>query len=175
MSTGKGTQYSPPSPRTPAGMPSARRWSSGSRSASTAAWCGCRGGCSGGCCSSGSTARWHRLPVPTNLAAREGPMNGIGLAVLCLAMLLSGCAGSFRGDASAGPNPTGGVYGAPQYLGTVSWSVRPPAAHFILYAIYRCPGRQKGPCSSHNHRKSRKCRFRRALGRWFGKSAPMKA
>jgi hypothetical protein len=33
--------------------------------------------------------------------------------VHCLAMLLAGCEGSFRGDASAGPNPGGGFYGAP--------------------------------------------------------------
>jgi hypothetical protein len=32
---------------------------------------------------------------------------------LCLAMLLAGCGGSFRGNASAGPNPGGGFYGAP--------------------------------------------------------------
>jgi hypothetical protein len=51
--------------------------------------------------------------MPTNLAARERPMNKIGLAMLCLAMLLAGCGGSFRGDASAGPNPGGGFYGAP--------------------------------------------------------------
>jgi hypothetical protein len=39
-------------------------------------------------------------------------MDKIGLAVLCLAMLLVGCGGSFRGNASARPNP-GGFYGAP--------------------------------------------------------------
>jgi hypothetical protein len=40
-------------------------------------------------------------------------MNKTGLAVLCLAILLAGCGGSLRGDASAGPNPGGGFYGAP--------------------------------------------------------------
>ena len=51
--------------------------------------------------------------MPTNLATREGRMNKIGLAVLCLAILLAGCGGSFGGNASAGPNPGGGFYGAP--------------------------------------------------------------
>ena len=49
----------------------------------------------------------------TNVTAREGPMNWIGLAMLCLVMLLGGCVGSFHGDANAGPNPGGGFYGAP--------------------------------------------------------------
>jgi hypothetical protein len=40
-------------------------------------------------------------------------MSKLGLAMICLAMLLAGCAGSLRGDASAGPNPGGGFYGAP--------------------------------------------------------------
>ena len=40
-------------------------------------------------------------------------MNKAGLAMICLAMLLVGCGGSLRGDASAGPNPGGGFYGAP--------------------------------------------------------------
>jgi PBP1b-binding outer membrane lipoprotein LpoB len=40
-------------------------------------------------------------------------VNKIGLAVLCLAMLLAGCGGSLHGNASAGPNPGGGFYGAP--------------------------------------------------------------
>ena len=35
------------------------------------------------------------------------------VVTLCLAMLLAGCGGSFRGNASAGPNPGGGFYGAP--------------------------------------------------------------
>jgi hypothetical protein len=41
-------------------------------------------------------------------------MNKIGLAVLCFEMLIVGCGGSFRGDATAGPNPGGGFYGAPK-------------------------------------------------------------
>jgi hypothetical protein len=40
-------------------------------------------------------------------------MNKIRMAMLCLAMLLAGCGGSIRGNASAGPNPGGGFYGAP--------------------------------------------------------------
>ena len=37
-----------------------------------------------------------------------------GLAVICLAMLLAGCAGSVAvGDADAGPNPGGGFYDGP--------------------------------------------------------------
>lgn len=36
----------------------------------------------------------------------------LGMAVICLAMLLPGCE-SLGGDASAGPNPGGGFYGAP--------------------------------------------------------------
>jgi hypothetical protein len=36
-----------------------------------------------------------------------------GLAIIFLAALLAGCGGSLRGDASAGPNPGGGFYGAP--------------------------------------------------------------
>jgi hypothetical protein len=39
-------------------------------------------------------------------------MNKIGLAVLWLAMLLGGCGGSLRGDASAGANPGGGFMAA---------------------------------------------------------------
>jgi hypothetical protein len=35
------------------------------------------------------------------------------LPVICSMMLLAGCGGSLRGDASAGPNPGGGFYGAP--------------------------------------------------------------
>ena len=42
-----------------------------------------------------------------------GPMNKFRLAMLCFTALLAGCGGSLRGDASAGPNPGGGFYGAP--------------------------------------------------------------
>jgi hypothetical protein len=37
---------------------------------------------------------------------------GLGLAVICLAVLFTAC-GSLVGDASKGPNPGGGFYGAP--------------------------------------------------------------
>jgi hypothetical protein len=40
-------------------------------------------------------------------------MNKFTIATLWLALLLSGCGGSLHGDASAGPNPGGGFYGAP--------------------------------------------------------------
>jgi len=40
-------------------------------------------------------------------------MNRIGVAMIWLAMLVAGCGGGLRGDASAGPNPGGGFYGAP--------------------------------------------------------------
>jgi hypothetical protein len=40
-------------------------------------------------------------------------MNKLTLAVISLAILLAGCGGSLKGDASAGPNPGGGFYGAP--------------------------------------------------------------
>jgi len=42
-----------------------------------------------------------------------GPMNKVALVMIWLAVLLAGCGGSLRGDASAGPNPGGGFYGAP--------------------------------------------------------------
>ena len=37
----------------------------------------------------------------------------VAMVTLCWAMSLAGCGGSLRGDASAGPNPGGGFYGAP--------------------------------------------------------------
>ena len=40
-------------------------------------------------------------------------MNKVALVMIWLAVLLAGCGGSLRGDASAGPNPGGGFYGAP--------------------------------------------------------------
>jgi uncharacterized protein YceK len=40
-------------------------------------------------------------------------MNKVALALMCLELLLAGCGSSLRGDASAGPNPGGGFYGAP--------------------------------------------------------------
>jgi hypothetical protein len=44
---------------------------------------------------------------------RGDPMNKAGLVIIWLALLLAACGGSLRGDASAGPNPGGGFYGAP--------------------------------------------------------------
>ena len=44
---------------------------------------------------------------------RGGPLNKVALVMIWLAVLLAGCGGSLRGDASAGPNPGGGFYGAP--------------------------------------------------------------
>jgi hypothetical protein len=35
------------------------------------------------------------------------------LELICLAILLAGCGGGLRVDASTGPNPGGGFYGAP--------------------------------------------------------------
>ena len=40
-------------------------------------------------------------------------MNKIRLAMICLAMLLARAGALLRGDASAGPNPGGEFYGAP--------------------------------------------------------------
>jgi hypothetical protein len=34
----------------------------------------------------------------------------VAVIMICLAMLLAGCGGSLRRDASAGPNPGGGFY-----------------------------------------------------------------
>ena len=41
------------------------------------------------------------------------PTNNMPLVMIWLAVLLAGCGSSLRGDASAGPNPGGGFYGAP--------------------------------------------------------------
>ena len=40
-------------------------------------------------------------------------MDKLGLATILLTILLAGCGGSLRGDASAGPNPGGGFYDGP--------------------------------------------------------------
>jgi hypothetical protein len=40
-------------------------------------------------------------------------MSKLAPAVICLAILLTGCGGPLRADANAGPNPGGGFYGAP--------------------------------------------------------------
>jgi hypothetical protein len=45
-------------------------------------------------------------------ATRE-VLSKLALVLIGLALLLAGCGGSLRGDASAGPNPGGGFYGAP--------------------------------------------------------------
>ena len=37
-------------------------------------------------------------------------MNKLALVMIWLAVLLAGCGGSLRGDASAGPNPGGGFF-----------------------------------------------------------------
>jgi hypothetical protein len=44
---------------------------------------------------------------------RGDRMKKVALVMIWLAVLLAGCGGSLRGDASAGPNPGGGFYGAP--------------------------------------------------------------
>jgi hypothetical protein len=42
---------------------------------------------------------------------RDGlAMDRLAALMICLAMLLAGCGGSLRGNASAGPNPGGGFY-----------------------------------------------------------------
>jgi len=62
------------SPRTPAGMPSGRPWSSGSRSASTTAWSGSRGACSKGYRPSGQrpSGAWK----PTAIVGAQGRKGG---------------------------------------------------------------------------------------------------
>jgi len=42
--------------------------------------------------------------------ARRVSDGQLAVTVICLAMLLAGCGGSLRGDASTGPNPGGGFY-----------------------------------------------------------------
>jgi hypothetical protein len=41
---------------------------------------------------------------------RNGFVDKLAVIAICLAMLVAGCGGSSRGDASAGPNPGGGFY-----------------------------------------------------------------
>jgi hypothetical protein len=36
--------------------------------------------------------------------------DSVAVIFICLAVLLAGCGGSLRGDASGGPNPGGGFY-----------------------------------------------------------------
>ena len=57
--------------------------------------------------------RGQRLGCKLFSLARGGAMNKVALVMIWLAVLLAGCGGSLRGDASAGPNPGGGFYGAP--------------------------------------------------------------
>jgi hypothetical protein len=57
--------------------------------------------------------RGQRLGRELFSLGRGGPMNKAALVMIWLAVLLAGCGGSLRGDASAGPNPGGGFYGAP--------------------------------------------------------------
>ena len=40
-------------------------------------------------------------------------MHKSGAVTMLLELLLAGCGGAVRGGASAGPNPGGGFYGAP--------------------------------------------------------------
>ena len=62
------------SPRTPAEMPSGRPSSSGSRSASTVAWYGCRGACSNGCCRNGPRpSAALRRTTPSGPGSRASP------------------------------------------------------------------------------------------------------
>jgi hypothetical protein len=62
---------------------------------------------------SGRDLRGYAGSSTDNFRAKNGPMRRLALATLWLAMLLAGCGGSLRGDASAGPNPGSGFYGAP--------------------------------------------------------------
>ena len=82
-------------PRTPAGMPTGRRWSSGLRSGTA------------------TYARTTAREASYSPRERGDRMNKVALVMIWLAVLLAGCGGSLRGDASAGPNPGGGFYGAP--------------------------------------------------------------
>ena len=56
-----------------------------------------------------STALYHR-GMTLDLSDEEVAMDRVAVIVTCLAMLLAGCGGSLRGNASAGPNPGGGFY-----------------------------------------------------------------
>src|SRR5205814_1652690 len=61
-------------------------------------------------------ASYARTSAPgANYSPRErgDRMNKVALVMIGLAVLLAGCGGSLRDDASAGPNPGGGFYGAP--------------------------------------------------------------
>ena len=45
-----------------------------------------------------------------NPRAMRVPMDRVALIIIGLGVLLAGCGGSLRGNASAGPNPGGGFY-----------------------------------------------------------------
>src|SRR5438046_979819 len=70
---------------------------------------GARGGFLGSAVPLRRPARRHGRAPP----GEGGSMNKVALVMIWLAVLLVGCGGSLRGDASAGPNPGGGFYGAP--------------------------------------------------------------
>jgi hypothetical protein len=61
---------------------------------------------------SGEISGWD-FALALTLVVKEGPMSKLTPAVICLAILLTGCGGPLRADANAGPNPGGGFYGAP--------------------------------------------------------------
>jgi len=48
--------------------------------------------------------------VMMNLERGGFATDSVAMIVICLAVLLAGCGGSLRGNASAGPNPGGGFY-----------------------------------------------------------------
>jgi hypothetical protein len=90
----------------PAGEPQTVEF--GSRAASTA------GLTNGGECGNDRVRVANVLRRVTATVLLLGwPMDKLGLAMILLTILLAGCGGSLRGDASAGPNPGGGFYGAP--------------------------------------------------------------
>jgi L-seryl-tRNA selenium transferase len=65
-------------PRTPAGMPSGRLWSSGSRSVNTTAWSGSPGACSSAYCQSGPPPSGASKPTTSS-----GPGSRASLSVSC--------------------------------------------------------------------------------------------
>jgi hypothetical protein len=58
--------------------------------------------------------QWHEAranAAETMKPNRNGlVMDKLAVIAICLAMLVAGCGGSLRGDASVGPNPGGGFY-----------------------------------------------------------------
>ncbi|MGC2199418.1 MAG: hypothetical protein WA633_04615 [Stellaceae bacterium] len=48
-------------------------------------------------------------------------MSKLGVLIFCFLMLFGGCGRSLHGDASAGPKPGGGFYGAPNiHIGRIN-------------------------------------------------------